>query len=161
MQSTLMLILAAAKLICGGLSDKLGAKTVTVICMACAVIGQFMLSATSDPVLCYIALTALSVGMCMTALMAPLLSAPLFGYRGCLTANSILLAMCSLASIFSSPISNTCYDLTGSYTPAFRIASIVNCVVLGLYLLLFVIANAERKRYFQTHPDEGPPQTGT
>lgn len=154
MQSTLMLILAAAKLICGGLSDKLGAKTVTVICMACAVIGQFMLSATSDPVLCYIALTALSVGMCMTALMAPLLSAPLFGYRGCLTANSILLAMCSLASIFSSPISNTCYDLTGSYTPAFRIASIVNCVVLGLYLLLFVIANAERKRYFQTHPEE-------
>lgn len=161
MQSTLMLILAVAKLACGGLSDKLGAKAVTVICMGCAVIGQFMLSATSDPVLCYVAIIVFSIGMCMTSLIAPLLSAPLFGYRGCLNANSILLAMCSLASIFSSPISNTCYDLTGSYTPAFRIASILNCVVLGLYLLLFVMANAERKRYFQTHPDEGPPQAGT
>ena len=149
-----MLTLAAAKLVFGGLSDKLGAKTMTVLSMACAVVGQFLLCATDNLVLCYVAVVLFSIGMCMTALMAPLLSAPLFGYRGCLSANSVFLALCSLASLFSGPISNTCFDLTGSYIPAFRIAAIVNTAVLVLYLVLFVLANRERKRYFETHPEE-------
>ncbi len=154
MQSFLMLTLAAAKLIFGGLSDKLGAKTMTVLSMACAVAGQFLLCATDNLALCYVAVVLFSIGMCMTALMAPLLSAPLFGYRGCLSANSILLALCSLASLFSGPISNTCFDLTGSYVPAFRIAAVVNTVVLALYLVLFILASWERKRFFEAHPKE-------
>lgn len=154
LQSMLMLVLAGAKVICGALSDKIGPKPVTVGCMVCAVVGQYMLGCTADPVLCHIATCILAIGLCMTALMAPLLTAPLFGYRSYITINGIFMAMCSLASIFSGPISNNCFDRTGSYTSAFRVAAVVNGGVLVLYLLLFLLCEKDRRRYFETHPEE-------
>ena len=116
--------------------------------------GQYMLGCTADPTLCYIATAILAVGMCMTALMSPLLTAPLFGYRSFATVNGIFMAMCSLATIFSNPISNNCFDVTGSYTPAFRGAALVNGVVLVLYLVLFALTKREKRRYFEEHPEE-------
>ena len=154
LQSMLMLILAGAKVLCGALSDRIGPKPVTIGCMVCGVVGQYMLGCTADPVLCYIATGILAVGMCMTALMSPLLTAPLFGYRSFITVNGIFMAMCSLASIFSNPISNNCFDVTGSYTSAFRGAALVNAVVLALYLVLFALTKREKRRYFEEHPEE-------
>lgn len=147
-QSVLMLGLAVAKLIFGGLCDRYGAKSMTIICMACAVIGQGMLSVTTDPVLCFVAMGFFAVGMCMTALMIPLLAAPLFGYQTCLHVNGVFLSMASLASIFANPISNTCFDVIGSYMPAFRVAAIVNIGVTGLFFLLFLEAKKEKNKYF-------------
>jgi MFS family permease len=154
LQSMQMLVLAGVKVLCGALCDKIGPKPVTIGCMVCAVVGQYMLGCTADPTLCYIATAILAVGMCMTALMSPLLTAPLFGYRSFATVNGIFMAMCSLATIFSNPISNNCFDVTGSYIPAFRGAALVNGVVLVLYLVLFALTKREKRRYFEEHPEE-------
>ncbi len=153
MQSFVMLVVGAAKLVCGGLSDRLGPKPVTVFCMICAIAGEWLVSMSTDPVICYAGCFILSIGMCMTSLMVPLLAAPLFGYRSFMSANGIFMAMCSLASMISGPISNHCFDTTGSYVPAFRIAALVNVGVLLLYFVLFALANREKSRYFAEHPD--------
>ena len=134
-QSVYMLALAVAKLLCGALCDKIGPKPVTIICM------------TADPVLCYVGILLFAAGLCMSSIMIPLLAAPLFGYQACLSVNGIFLAMASLASIFSSPISNLFYDRLGSYCPVFRVAAIVNGIMIAVYFLMFAMAKRERALY--------------
>ena len=153
MQSFIMLVVGIAKLICGGLCDRLGSKPVTVFCMICAVVGQWMMSVSPDPLLCYAGCFLLSIGMCMTSLMVPLLAQELFGYKSSLGANGVFMAMCSLASMISGPISNYCFDTTGSYVLAFRIAAVVNVGVLILYFVLFAQAKREKSRYLAAHPE--------
>ena len=143
-QSVYMLALAAAKLLCGALCDKIGPKPVTIICMICAAVGQGILGLTADPVLSYVGILLFAAGLCMSSIMIPLLAAPLFGYQACLSVNGIFLAMASLASIFSSPISNLFYDKIGSYSPVFRVAAIVNGALIAVYFLMFAMAKREK-----------------
>ena len=143
-QSVYMLALAASKLLCGALCDKIGPKPVTIICMVCAALGQGILGMTSDPVLSYVGILLFAAGLCMSSIMIPLLAAPLFGYQACLSVNGIFLAMASLASIISSPASNLFYDKIGSYSPVFRVAGIINGVLIAVYFLMFAMAKRER-----------------
>lgn len=150
-QSIYMLALAGAKLLCGALSDRIGPKPVTIACMVCAVLGQGILSATADPTLCLVGTLFSAAGLSMSSIMIPLLAAPLFGYQACLSVNGIFLAMASLASIFSSPISNLFYDRLGSYCPVFRVAAIINAVMIAVYFVMFAMAKRERKLYESQH----------
>lgn len=143
-QSVYMLALAGAKLLCGALCDKIGPKPVTIICMVCAAAGQWILGVTADPILSYVGILLFAVGLCMSSIMIPMLSAPLFGYQACLSVNGIFLAMASLATIFSSPISNLFYDKIGSYSPVFRVAAIANGILIAVYFLMFAMAKREK-----------------
>jgi len=153
-QSVYMLTLAAAKLLVGYLYDRIGAKPVTVICMLFAVAGQGMLGLFTDPTLSMVGILLFSVGLCMSSMMVPLIAAPLFGYRACLSVNGIFLGISSLASIFASPISSMSYDSCGLYTPVYKVAAVVNIGVLVLYMAMFSMAKKEKKRFYQIHPDE-------
>ena len=146
-QSVYMLALAAAKLLCGTLCDKIGPKPVSIICMICAAVGQWILGVTADPILCYVGILLFAVGLCMSSIMIPLLAAPLFGYQACFSVNGIFLAMSYLASIFSSPISNLFYDKLGSYCPVFQVAGIMNAVLIGVYFVMFAMAKRERRLF--------------
>ena len=146
-QSVYMLALAVAKLLCGALCDKIGSKPVTIMCMIGAAAGQGILGVTADPVLCYVGILLFAAGLCMSSIMIPLLAAPLFGYQACLSVNGMFLAMASLASIFSSPISNLFYDKLGSYCPVFRVAAVIDCVLIGVYFLMFAMAKRERRLF--------------
>ena len=115
--------------------------------MVCAVAGQWILGVTADPVLSYVGVLLFAIGLCMSSIMIPLLAAPLFGYQACLSVNGIFLAMASLATIFSSPISNLCYDKIGSYSPVFRVAAIANGVLIAVYFLMFAMAKRERRLF--------------
>lgn len=150
-QSVYMLALAVAKLLCGALCDRIGPKPVSIICMICAVLGQGILGVTADPVLSYVGIILFAVGLCMSSIMIPMLAAPLFGYQACLSVNGIFLAMASLASIFSSPISNLFYDRLGSYCPVFRVAAIINAVMVAVYFLMFAMAKREQALYESQH----------
>ena len=146
-QSVYMLAVAVGKLLCGALCDKIGPKPITIACMVCAVAGQWILGVTADPVLSYVGVLLFAIGLCMSSIMIPLLAAPLFGYQACLSVNGIFLAMASLATIFSSPISNLCYDKIGSYSPVFRVAAIANGILIAVYFLMFAMAKRERRLF--------------
>lgn len=145
-QSVFMLTLAVFKLAAGWLYDLFGAKLVMVGCMSCAVIGQGMLCLSDDPVICLIAVMIFAVGLCMTSIVIPLMTGPLFGHRAYMSVNGIFLGMSSLATLFSGPISSMCYDTYGTYIPVYRVTSLVNVGVMGLYLMLFAMAKKERIR---------------
>lgn len=145
-QSVFMLTLAVFKLAAGWLYDLFGGKLVMVGCMSCAVVGQGMLCLSDDPIICMIAVMIFAVGLCMTSVVIPLMTGPLFGHRAYMSVNGIFLGLSSLAVLFSGPISSMCYDAYGTYIPVYRVTSLVNVGVLILYLLLFSMAKKERIR---------------
>ena len=152
-QSVYMLVLAGAKLAIGFLYDRFGAKPVMIGCMLCGIVGQGLLGMTTDPVLSLVDILIFAVGLGMTSIMIPLIAAPLFGYKACLSVNGIFLGLSSLSSLFANPLASTCYDRLGVYMPAYRIASIVNIGVLALYLVMFAMSKKDRKRYYEQHPE--------
>lgn len=150
-QAIYMFTLAVAKLGVGFLYDRLGVKPSLYICMGCAIASQLLLGYFTDPTVSLIGIELFAVGLCMSSLMIPLLTVPLFGYRGSMAVNGIFLGFSSFASVFSSPIASACYDATGLYSPVYRVTAVVNVGILVLFLLLFRLAKNDRKRYFALH----------
>lgn len=149
-QSILLLCLSGAKLAGGWLSDQIGAKRVTILCAACAAGGQFLLADVSNPILCYVGIVLFSMGLLATTVTVPLLTMPLFGYRAFGSITGIFLAMISLGSMVAGPIVNLFYDWLGSYSPVFRVAALIDVVIIGLYLLLFYLCEKEKKHFLAT-----------
>ena len=145
--SAMFLILSAVKLAGGWLCDRIGAKRVSLICIGCAAIGQFMMADVSNPILGYISIALFSVGVLVTTITIPLLAMPLFGYRAFGNISGIFLAMSSLGSMLANPIVNLFYDRLGSYSPVFRVAAVIDVALIGLFLLLFYLCQKEKKRF--------------
>lgn len=145
--SVLMLVLAFAKLGAGWLSDRIGGKSVAVICMIFAAAGQWMLAGVTQPIAGYVAVSLFAVGLCMASIVIPLVAQPLFGYRGSTEVNSVFISMASLAVMIATPTSNLIYDSLGTYRYTFLGAAILDIFVIGLYFLMFAMARREKKRY--------------
>ena len=148
--SALLLCLSAVKLGGGWLCDWIGPKSVTLLCAGCAAAGQFLLSDVSNPLLSYIGVFLLAMGLLSTTITVPMLAMPLFGYRAFGSITGIFLAMVSLASMAAGPIVNLFYDLLGSYSPVFRAAAVIDVALIGLYLLLFYLCEKEKKHFLAT-----------
>ena len=144
-QSVHLLALAVIKLTVGFLHDRFGVKPVMIGCMLCAMAGQFALGITSEPTVSMIAVILLGAGLCMTSIMIPLIAAPLFGHRACLEINGIFLGLSSFSALFSSPISSSCYDHFGVYSPVYRVAPFINLGIMVLYLLMFTMVKKDKK----------------
>ena len=149
-QSVLLLCLSGTKLAGGWLSDWIGAKRVTILCAACAAIGQFLLADVSNPLLCYVGIVLFAMGLLATTITVPLLTMPLFGYRAFGSITGIFLAMISLGSMVAGPVVNLFYDWLGSYSPVFRVAALIDILIIGLYLLLFYLCEKEKKHFLAT-----------
>jgi MFS family permease len=145
-QSVYMLTLAAAKLVIGFLYDRFGAKPVMLGCMFCAVAGQALLGLCTDPVLSLLGILLFAVGLCMSSIMIPLLTTPIFGYKAAMSVNGIFLGFSSFASLFSSPIASMCYDATGSYMPVYRVTALINVGITALFWLLLAMGKRERAK---------------
>lgn len=147
LQSMMLLALAGIKLVLGFVCDWIGAKKVTIICLAATVISLVLLSAVSGPVTALIGVLVLALALSMTALIIPLLTAELFGYRAQTSFVGIFVSMSSLAGMAAGPIVNTVYDRLGTYNPVFRIAAVVVAVLIGLYLLMYWLADRDKKEF--------------
>ena len=148
-QSILMLSLAFIKLLFGGLSDRIGSRAVTVICMVFACLGHVFMSNISTPAFGLAGVLCLAAGSNMTALMVPLLVPPLLGYRASSVLTGVFLGVASLSSAFSQPLSNLLFDQIGSYSPVFRVIAIVDLALIGMYLLLYAMTGRIRKKTAQ------------
>jgi len=145
LQGAMLTLLAVAKIVVGILSDKVGVKPVTILCMLAAAVSLWMMADVSNMTVAWVSIIIYSFGLTLAAVIPPLLAHALFGYQSYSKCIGIITAMTSLGSLVASPISNVCFDLLGSYSPVFRVGAIVSLIVTGLYLLLFVLANKDRK----------------
>lgn len=152
-QSILLLGLAAAKLVCGLLSDCIGSKATNALCMVCGIVGLILLTLANGYAIAVAAALLLSVGLTLTSITIPLLSSSLFGYHPQGTIVGIFLSLPSAASMIILPVVNAIYDRIGSYKPIFLTVAAIGVVTLGLMFLLFILAQRDRKKYESDHPE--------
>ena len=150
LQGAMLTLLAVSKVLVGILSDKLGAKPVTILCMLAAAASLWMMADVSGMADAWIILVIYGFALTLAAVIPPLLTHTLFGYQAYSKCVGIVTAMVSLGGLVAAPISNMCFDHLGSYSPVFRTGAIISLVVTALYLLLFLLANKDRKKMSQT-----------
>lgn len=147
MQSILMLSLAGTKIMAGYLCDKIGAKKVTMICIGIDAVALVLLTQVHGSYLmALLAIIIFSMALPVMTILVPLLGSALFGYQAQNQYNGIFLSMVSAASIVASPISNAVYDRIHSYTPVFLVAAALTVPLMGMYLLMYRLADKDRKR---------------
>ena len=151
MQSTLMLALAAVKLGCGFLTDTIGAKWVTIICLASTAVSLLLFTLVTGPTWALLAVLVFSLSLPLTSVIVPLLSSALFGYQAQATCVGIFMGMSSLASMISGPVANMIFDRIGSYNPFFWAAAAISVALIGLYLFMYKLADRDKKRLMAAH----------
>ena len=159
-QSIMLLSLAAAKFICGSLSDVLGAKFINMLCMLCGSIGLVLLTMVDGMTMAITACVFFSLGTVMTTITVPLLSSSLFGYKPQGSIIGIFMALVPASSVITCPIVNMLYDRIGSYNPIFLATAGIGIVVAVLMVILFIMAGRDRKNLeMQQAPTPGLEET--
>lgn len=146
-QSILMLGLAVAKFLCGWISEKIGGKALAILCMVCAIIGQWCLADVTNPVFSYVVMAVYSVSICLTSVAIPLVCEPIFGVESSTNLMGFFLSMATIAGAVSGPVCNFFYDAFGSYSPVFRIASILDVVWLGMLIVVILWFGKKEKQW--------------
>jgi len=146
-QSIVMVGLAAFKLSFGFLSDKFGAKRMTMVSLVALVVSMILLSSINNSVSAYIAAVVYALALPLCGIAPMLLTPSLFGYHSSAKAMGIVLAMISAANMLATPLANTLRDMLGSYRPVFRGTALVSVGVIVLYLVTYRLATKNRKAY--------------
>lgn len=144
MQSILLLCLTGSKILAGFLCDAIGAKKVAILCMAFDVAGMILLTMVTGMTSAIIAIVIYSLALPILTVVIPLLGVSLFGYQAQAKYTGIFLSMVSAASIVASPISNAIYDKIGTYSPVFFTAAGITVLLIGMYLLMYRLADKQK-----------------
>lgn len=149
MQSIMLLSMAGFKLLSGVLSDWVGAKSATGLCLAATTVSYYLLIAADNLPVATVAVLVFALGLPLTTVTIPLFTASLFGYCAHNTSNGIFLAMPAAAGMIASPLTNIVFDKTGTYLPAFYGALFLSAAVFVLHLTVCILAKKDKKRLEQ------------
>ena len=146
-QSVLMLGLAGFKILAGYLCDRIGARKVALLCMSFDAVALMLLALTTGFAMSLAAVVIFSMGLPIVTIIIPLLASTLFGYQAQTEYNGIFIAMVSAASMVAGPLSNAFYDRLGTYSPVFLVAAALTVGLMGMYLLMYRLADKDRKNF--------------
>ncbi len=146
MQSVLLLSLTGAKILAGYLCDSIGARKVSLLCMGFTAIALVLMTMVTGVAFAAVAMIVYALGLPIVSVTIPLLASSLFGYQAQAEYTGIFIAMVSAASIVASPTSNAIYDKIGTYSPVFLVAAGLMAVLMGGYLLMYRLADKDRKK---------------
>ena len=149
LQSIMLLSMAVAKLLIGSLSDLIGGKNVTLLCMVTSVLGLWLLADISGMGSGALAVVIFSVGLPLTTITIPLLTTHLFGYRAHDTATGMFMSMVAVGGMVATPVCNIAYDARGSYRPVFKAAALLALATMVLFLALYRLAARDRKKWHE------------
>lgn len=147
LHSVMMLLLSGTKFIAGTLSDSIGAKKVTMICLVSCVAGLALLASVNGFVWAAVAVVIYSLALPIVTVTIPLLAVTLFGYQAQPQYTGIFMSMVSAASILAGPVSNAVYDRVGSYSPVFYCAAGLTVINILVYAVLYRCADRDRKAF--------------
>lgn len=151
MQSTMMLVLAGVKFGCGFFSDKIGAKWVMMVCLACTALAAVLFPFADSTAVALPTVLIFSVSLPVTSVMMPLLSSALFGYQAQANCLSIIMGVASVAGIISGPTANVIFDTMGSYKLFFWICAIGSAALMLLYPVTYKLADKDKARIIAEH----------
>lgn len=142
--STMMLLLTGSKFLVGALSDRLGARVINLVCLLCGAVSLVLLAFTKTAFVATLSMIFYAIALPTVTIMSPLLSYSLFGYRAQAQYTGIFLAIGSISSFLGTYVSNFIHDIFGSYQPSFLIGAGLCILSIGLFLVLYKMANKER-----------------
>lgn len=144
-QSVMLLGLSVAKILSGWLSDIIGPKWVTNLCVIFGAVGMWLMADVKSMPAALVIISIYTVSLPLTTITVPLLTTELFGYRAHDTAVGLLLSMVSVGGMIASPVINLMYDAMGSYRLGLQLAAILCVVVLVLYEVLYFLAKRDKR----------------
>ncbi len=147
-QSVLMFGLAGAKFLCGSLCDRIGPKKVTIICLVACAGSMLALANINGLAMTVCAVLLLALALPLLSVTIPLLSTDLFGYQSQGTSAGIFLSMMPAALILAVPIANMTHDVLHTYRPLYLISAIITVALIGMYLLMYALADKDKKKFF-------------
>ncbi len=145
LQSAMLLMLTGSKFLVGLLSDKLGPRRINLLCTVFAVAGLSLLAVTKNYPVAVVAVVLYTAALPLVTITASLVGASLFGTRAHSQYAGILIAMCSASNFLADYTTNLFHGQFGSYRPSFWIAAAIALVAFFLYLLLYHLADRDRK----------------
>ena len=142
------LALAGCKILTGVMYDRLGLRRTLLIC-ECAAVGAIALLILCAPTAAGKAAAAIygllcALAMPLETIMLPLITADLFGERAYEKLLGVMVSVNTAGYALSTPLTNLCYDLTGTYVPALRALGLVMAGVTALFI--FVLRAAAKSR---------------
>ena len=147
MQSILLLSMAGAKFLSGALSDLIGARAVTMSCLAASAASLWLMAGITDTSSSIVALLLFAWALPATTITVPLLTTSLFGYQSSDRAIGVFLAIVTLSSMIATPLSNALYDVLGSYSPIFRVCAIVTIGIMLLFAVLYILSERDKHKF--------------
>jgi len=138
--------LSCSKFLTGVIYDKFAVRVTSNICILAAMISILLLAYVSDSFVgkafagIYSVLS--SFALPLETVMLPIFAADLFGNRAYNNTLGIFASVNTAGYAVGTPITNLCYDLTGSYRTAF----FAGCAIMAavLFAMHFVIRTSER-----------------
>lgn len=149
-QALMLYGLGVFKLVFGYLSDRIGAKSVTMIALGALTVSMLMLSLATGRNSMYAATLVYSISLSLTIMAPTMLTPSLFGYRAGAKAMGIIMAAPPAANMVAPLLSGALYEkIFGSYKPIFRGAAIASVLVICLYIIMYILANRDKKNLLQ------------
>lgn len=147
MQSVLMLVLAGTKLGLGALSDRIGGKRITLLCLGCIAASLGIMAVSQNVFAVWASVILLACGLPLSMLTVPLLVPDLFGYRGQTMAVGVLMSTASLANMTAPAITNAVYDSLGTYRPMFAVVALMALGLMVLYGLIYAMVSRDKRKF--------------
>jgi hypothetical protein len=94
----------------------------------------------------YAAAVVLAFALPLVGVTIPLLVPSLFGYGSGSSGVGIALAMIPAANMLGSTLSNSLFDVLGSYRPIFMVNIFVSAGIAAAYIALFIWTGRDRKK---------------
>ena len=143
------LALTAFKFLTGFMYDKLGLRTTSNICMATAVVTFLLLANVADTAtgrtfaMMYGIFSSLSLPL--ETIMLPIYASDLFGEKSFNKILGLFVSVNTAGYALGAPVSNLCYDITGSYNVVLYVSSVLMLGVIVAMNLVITTSNRQRK----------------
>jgi len=133
----------ACKIGLGVMHDRIGAVKTLVIAWGLFAVGA-ILALSSTPMVLFVSLAMLALGMSSETVLPPLLTRGVFGAEDYAVTYGRVSMAYNFGAAFASPIWGAVYDGAGSYVPGLWVTPVVLLVNLGLMVILI-----KRNRHLQ------------
>ena len=156
--SVFSLTLTVTKILVGAMYDRFGLKVVMLVCQLAGVVAFvamiFIQSSMTGMVLAVVFALLYALSLPLETLVIPLIVNDLFGNASFDKILGMFIAMNYTGYALGAPIINLCYDMLGSYKPAFMLYSALMLVTLFIFRGVMNTANKDKEMILSQQTEE-------
>ena len=139
-----LIMLMASQMSTGACFDRFGLRVTMIVCFACGILAVSLLPFVNVGATAILYKTLESFGLPLETIMLPLIAKDCFGQMSYAQLMGLLVSFNTMSYAVGSPLMNTIYDLTGSYSAG--VVLMLICLVFAATAMQFVITAAHRER---------------